>query len=352
MWLRLCTGLRYNSHVGPLHELMIGWQRWNGNYFECITLKSLGLRIQLGHPPGDTCYNRKPASSNNFIVIDANGVHMISLDFCGCESAQTNYKQLLWCWWFPATTTDPRMAATFSVLKSFHLLSLESKAFVYEYYSSLARLMDNTGFKEVCDQYSLFLCITRQFHHLKQLKWAGRGHDPNGIEATKSGECVVKCPACPHPGVNLLDGWEAKAPAQGWMYVLFVAIDANFHLKRKAVLSNEVNPSLNRRWAYFVEEDTYKSYLARHAKEPQEVSHILTFVFSSFITDTVQTEKHLCEPQCREQHWYEAFMQAGSHWGRNSRLCLTWNEAPKRCGRSSNWREVSKHSFCIVKLKI
>jgi hypothetical protein len=116
--------------------------------------------------------------------------------------------------------------------------------------------------------------MTRQFHHLKQLKWAGRGHDPTGLEATKSGECVVKCPTCPHPGINLPDGWETNSPAQGWMYVLFVVINANFRLKRKAVSSEEVDPSLNRVWAYFVEEDAYKTYLARHAKESQEVSDI------------------------------------------------------------------------------
>jgi hypothetical protein len=55
-------------------ELMIGWQKWNGDYVEHMTLKSLGLHIQLGHPPGDTCYNCKLASGDNFIVIDVNGV--------------------------------------------------------------------------------------------------------------------------------------------------------------------------------------------------------------------------------------------------------------------------------------
>ncbi|KAG9308757.1 hypothetical protein JVU11DRAFT_11545 [Chiua virens] len=114
--------------------------------------------------------------------------------------------------------------------------------------------------------------MTRQFRHLKQLKQAGRGHDPNGIEATKEGKCMVKCPACPHPGINLPEGWEMKAPVQGWLYALFVVIDANFRLKRKAVSSEELDPSPNHGWAYFVKEDTYKTYLTRHAKKPQERS--------------------------------------------------------------------------------
>ena len=40
------------------------------------------------------------------------------------------------------------------------------------------------------------------------LKRAGRGHDPGGIDATSNGELTVECPACPHPGHNLPDGWE------------------------------------------------------------------------------------------------------------------------------------------------
>ena len=40
------------------------------------------------------------------------------------------------------------------------------------------------------------------------LKRAGRGHDPAGVAATEPGDCAVECPACPHPGRNLPEGWE------------------------------------------------------------------------------------------------------------------------------------------------
>lgn len=43
------------------------------------------------------------------------------------------------------------------------------------------------------------------------LRRAGRGHDPAGVEATGPGECVVMCPACPHPEINMADGWETVA---------------------------------------------------------------------------------------------------------------------------------------------
>jgi len=40
------------------------------------------------------------------------------------------------------------------------------------------------------------------------LKRAGRGQDPAGVEGTSEGEFVVECPACPHPGQNMLDDWK------------------------------------------------------------------------------------------------------------------------------------------------
>lgn len=101
---------------------------WNGTFFELTSLKALGLRIQLGHPTGQCCINpTRVAADDNFVVIDCNGIHEIELDFCGCETAQTRVKQLLRTRLFPATTRDPRTAATFNVLEQFHLLSFESK---------------------------------------------------------------------------------------------------------------------------------------------------------------------------------------------------------------------------------
>ncbi|KAG1725481.1 uncharacterized protein EDB91DRAFT_1339852 [Suillus paluster] len=76
--------------------------------------------------------------------------------------------------------------------------------------------------------------------------------------------------ACPQPGMNLPDGWEHAMKDKQWLYATFVAIDANFHLKRRNVSTNEANPSLSKGWSYFVEEDDYKSYLAEHLGEAQE----------------------------------------------------------------------------------
>lgn len=56
-----------------------------------------------------------------------------------------------------------------------------------------------------------------------------------------------------------------------WRYALFLAIDANFRLKRKAISSDDRDPSLNSGWAYFVEEHAYKKFLSERSTERQEV---------------------------------------------------------------------------------
>jgi hypothetical protein len=56
------------------------------------------------------------------------------------------------------------------------------------------------------------------------------------------------------------------------LYTLYLAIDANFRLSRKAVSSEKKDPALFNGKAYFVEEKAYKEHLAKHSDLPQEVS--------------------------------------------------------------------------------
>ncbi|KAG1855838.1 hypothetical protein C8R48DRAFT_749263 [Suillus tomentosus] len=266
MFCHECTLQNHVFH--PLHRIEI----WNRSFFQCITLKQLGVRVQLGHNPGERCYKPSPTASDDFVVIVLNGIHEIALDFCGCALAQIRYKQLLRMRWYPATVSEPQTAATFTVLQHFHILSFESKVSAYEFYQSLARRTDNSGLVAIRDRYSAFMRMVHQWHNLKQLGRGGRGHDPAGVDATAKGELAVLCPTCPQPGKNLPLDWEKEPLFTRWKYALFVAIDANFRLKRKAVSSDTVDPSLNAGWAYFVHEDSYKSYLADRASKKQERS--------------------------------------------------------------------------------
>ncbi|KAG2052390.1 hypothetical protein BDR06DRAFT_983220 [Suillus hirtellus] len=227
----------------PLHRI----EEWKDSFFHTTSLKHLGFRIQLGHKPGESCCRPHPAYDNDFIIIDIHGIHEVSLDFCNCEHEAPHFKQLLRAQLFPATVTDPRTAATFSMLDLFHLFSFESK-----------------------DQYSVFLRIMREWRNLNALKRAGCWHDPAGVDTTQEGELAVLCPACPHPGINLPPNWETSD--WQWLYAGFFAIDANFHLKCRLVSSDAKDPGLTHGWGYFVEERQYKTYLAENSGAVQEKS--------------------------------------------------------------------------------
>jgi hypothetical protein len=120
-------------------------QRWNGHFFEKTSLKTLGLRVQIGHPPRETCILPRPAKGDDFVVIDSDGIHEIALDFCGCHRTATSLSQLLRSRLFPATTIDPKTAATFRVLETFQMLSFTAKISAHEFVVSLSRRTDNSN---------------------------------------------------------------------------------------------------------------------------------------------------------------------------------------------------------------
>jgi hypothetical protein len=61
------------------------------------------------------------------------------------------------------------------------------------------------------------MMVMRWWRHLKMLKRGGRGHDPDGVAATKQGSLAVECPACPHDGRNLPENWRSAAIAVAYM---------------------------------------------------------------------------------------------------------------------------------------
>jgi len=46
------------------------------------------------------------------------------------------------------------------------------------------------------------------------MKRSGRAHDDEGVKGTAAGMLAVSCPACPRPGVNLPEGWNAAGIAK------------------------------------------------------------------------------------------------------------------------------------------
>jgi hypothetical protein len=81
----------------------------------------------------------------NFTIIHTNGLHTVDIRFCGCHNAPPRYAQLLLYSLYPATPEYPETAATFDVLQLYQFLSVQSKISGDQFYTSIARLTDNTG---------------------------------------------------------------------------------------------------------------------------------------------------------------------------------------------------------------
>ncbi|KAJ7190623.1 hypothetical protein GGX14DRAFT_579706 [Mycena pura] len=254
----LCRECCVDKHAdNPLHVIY----EWNGVFFVKKPLKDLKLRIQFGHPPREKCSNPQ-AGNSKFVVVHDNGIHQVDINFCACDTGgrEEHYIQLLRAGWYPATHERPSTAATFLVLDKFQLQTLQAKTTAYDFYTVLERLTDNTGVKPP-NRYQPFLRMSRQYAHELMLKRAGRGHDASGVFGTGAGELGIDCPVCPNPKVNLPEGWENAPPESQFLYVLFLALDACFRLKRRMVSNELKDPGLGTGWAYVMENAPYRHYL-------------------------------------------------------------------------------------------
>jgi hypothetical protein len=123
----------------------------NYGFFRSVSLKALGLRIQLGHAPNQTCQFPRGCRKDKFVVICETGIHDIFVYFCGCRSEQEfpQWKQLIQFGLWPATTEQPNTAATMSLLRLFHTVNLEARVPASEFYSALEKLTDGEGLVKV-----------------------------------------------------------------------------------------------------------------------------------------------------------------------------------------------------------
>ncbi|KAJ7431875.1 hypothetical protein B0H11DRAFT_2261289 [Mycena galericulata] len=255
----LCGACIVDRHVeNPLHRV----EEWNTGFFQKSSLKTLGLRIQLGHRPRERC--PQPHSLHSaFVVLHTNGIHEVAVDVCNCEDAVLAGPpeiQMLRAGWFPATDDRPRTCATFACLDLFLVSTHQAKTTMYDFYGMLEKLTNNTGLKPP-NRYHAFMRMCREYRHLLMLKRAGRGHEPSGVEGTKPGALAVVCPCCPRPGVNLPDNWQDAATEDQFLYILFLALDACFRLKRRLVSSQLKDPALGSGWSYLLEASPFHQYL-------------------------------------------------------------------------------------------
>ncbi|KAK7028198.1 hypothetical protein VNI00_014888 [Paramarasmius palmivorus] len=250
--------------------------RWNGEYFEHVTLKELGLSFQLNH---QSLFCPKPLDCHTKLrILHTNGIHDIALKFCGCGNQIPQYQQLLRRGFYPATVHEGRIktCATFQYLEALSLQTLTTKSGTYDFYRALEKLTDGAGILKIESRYRPLRMILRQWKHLKLIIRSGYGHSPDPItdETLHEGCLTIKCPSCPHPGINLMPGWEQEANMRRFLYMLCICLDANFRLKLQLVSSYSRDPPLTNGAGYFIERQKYLTWTAPN--QADEISSCVT----------------------------------------------------------------------------
>jgi hypothetical protein len=125
-------------------------QVYKDGFLQPTSLAELGLVVQLNHRQG-VC-PRAAMQTRGFTVYHSNGAHQVNLAYCACEphlAQNSRVGQIMRNRWLPATGKQPRTAFTFKCLNSFHLLNLQSKCNLYDYYCALICLTNNGDTKDL-----------------------------------------------------------------------------------------------------------------------------------------------------------------------------------------------------------
>ncbi|KAJ7825880.1 hypothetical protein B0H14DRAFT_2368607, partial [Mycena olivaceomarginata] len=290
--------IRDRHAVTPLHTVKVRGTltEWNGRHWVEARLSggfgSLGLVYQIGHD-GFACDFL--GRERSMVVIDVAGIHSLTIRFCGCEKAIRvplgSVGQLLANGWYPATTVDPETCATIEALDFFHLLNVVGNVNVHDFIGLLERRVDPVGLLKVPDRYKVFGRIARQYAYLQRAKRAGCSHKSDGLRRAERGSLAVLCWACPHDQKNLPENWRDVDPKYRFLYMLLLAMDANFRLKNRLRANEHQDPYLGSGLGYFVEENGYKNHIKNYVTE-KDVSSCIAFA------DLLQKETRMTTGLC------------------------------------------------------
>ncbi|KAI6000136.1 hypothetical protein F5J12DRAFT_906657 [Pisolithus orientalis] len=188
-------------------------------------------------------------------VVDTGSLHFCNVQYCNCPGSEDSHLQLTMAGLFPAMTKAPRMAFTFQVLDDFIRDNVECGTSTMNYYSKLQRVTSSAFPHLVLNRYREFLRVLRMWRLLKLLKWQGfhqQSPDP------QAGGLVLFCPACPQPGINVLD-------QDIYLSETFV-MDSNFKAKHMLPKNAAEEVWLMDGNGFMVTSAPYKEYLTRTSK--------------------------------------------------------------------------------------
>ena len=95
--------------------------------------------------------------------------------------------------------------------------------------------------------------------------------------------------------------------------MMFIAMDANFHLKNQLVSNYSQDPGLGIGWAYMVPREEYESYL-RSRTNDEDVSSFDLLPSFPWLTDC--SDFNVCRSSSPRSGEYQIFEGFAIHWGR------------------------------------
>ena len=175
---------------------------------------ALWQNVETGGMPLKGTRKAKPGLDSKqcpvLTIVDITGVHELRTRFCQCSPLETNplSHQLLSMGLFPSSLKNPRTAFTFRVLDDVNLTNLEGKMSAFKYFKKLRRLTSNAFPHMITDRYRELLRVLRQWRDIQSRQRAGEVYSTEGVSLA-DGDLALFCAACPQPGVNLPENWEA-----------------------------------------------------------------------------------------------------------------------------------------------
>lgn len=148
------------------------------------------------------------ALNNRFLsIVHHNGIHHLAVITCTCQGEDGAAIDLIFSGFIPTTFHHICTVFTTKVLDMFRFSNLELKASAYQYFHLLCRLSSKAGVPSP-DLYHDLRKVSRAWHWMKKLKWAGYGHKMTDAITPAAGSMAVFCPACPQPDINLPADWK------------------------------------------------------------------------------------------------------------------------------------------------
>jgi hypothetical protein len=178
----------------------------------------------------------RDALNNGYVrVVHTNGIHHIALVSCTCRGKEKTITDLIYSGMLPTSFVRVRTLFTTALLDHFRYCNLELRTSAYQFFQVLRRFTMPMAPSKVVNLYHELRRLSRLWHWVKKLRWAGYGQQPGQPIDPQPGELGYLCPACPQDGINLPENWtEDPNP---WVFRRVFTGDGNFtadHVRQKA----------------------------------------------------------------------------------------------------------------------